>query len=60
MDDLDDQDHQEELSKDDLAVLRAFHDLEFSSADNSFPLETTPGTPLTNSIKNRPIRGISV
>src|SRR4249920_1625729 len=47
MDDLDGQDHQEELSKDDLAVLRAFHDLEFSTADNSFPLEITPGTSLT-------------
>src|SRR6266702_7944021 len=47
MDDLDTPDHQEELSKDDLAVLQAFHDLEFSTADNSFPLAATPETSLT-------------
>jgi len=48
MDDLDAQDHEEELSKDDLEVLRAFHDLEFATIDYSFPLETTPGTALKN------------
>ncbi len=48
MDDLDAQDHQEELSEDDLAVLRAFHELEFATTNDSFPLETTPGTALTN------------
>jgi len=42
MDDLDAPDHQEELSKDDLAVLQAFHDREFSTADNAFPLAATP------------------
>src|SRR5438094_2663648 len=47
MDDLDAPDHQEELSKDDLAVLRAFHDLESSTTDNSFPVEKTPETSLT-------------
>src|SRR6266480_5775833 len=46
MDDLDAPDHQEELSKDDLEVLRAFHDLEFPTADDSFPLEKTPETAL--------------
>ena len=46
MDDFDAQDHQEELSKDDLEVLRAFHDLEFSTTDDSFPLETMPGASL--------------
>ena len=43
MDDLDTQDHNEELSEDDLDVLQAFHDLEFSTTDDSFPLEITPG-----------------
>ncbi len=47
MDDLDSPDHQEELSKDDLEVLRAFHDLESSTADDSPLLETTPETSLT-------------
>jgi chemosensory pili system protein ChpA (sensor histidine kinase/response regulator) len=47
MDDLDAQDHQDELSKDDLEVLRTFHDLEFSTMDTSFPLETTASTDLT-------------
>jgi hypothetical protein len=47
MDDADTPDHQEELSKDDLEVLQAFHDLEFSTADNSFPVETTIETSLT-------------
>ncbi len=47
MDDFDAPDHQEELSKDDLEVLRAFHELEFSSANDSFPFETTPETSLT-------------
>jgi chemosensory pili system protein ChpA (sensor histidine kinase/response regulator) len=41
MDDLDTQDHHEDLSKDDLEVLQAFHDLEFSTTNNSFPLELT-------------------
>ena len=48
MDDLDTPDHQEELSKDDLAVLQAFHELEFSTADNSFPHAATPETSLTH------------
>jgi CheY-like chemotaxis protein len=48
MDDADTPDHQEELSKDDLAVLRAFHNLDFSTADNSSPLATTPETSLTH------------
>jgi chemosensory pili system protein ChpA (sensor histidine kinase/response regulator) len=43
MDDFDTQDHQEELSKDDLEVLRAFHTLEFSTTDDSFPNATTHG-----------------
>jgi chemosensory pili system protein ChpA (sensor histidine kinase/response regulator) len=47
MDDLDAQEDQEELSKDDLEVLRAFHDLDFSTTDDSFPHEATPGTDLT-------------
>ncbi len=46
MDDFDAQDHQEDLSQDDLEVLRAFHALEFSTADDSFPHETTPGASL--------------
>jgi chemosensory pili system protein ChpA (sensor histidine kinase/response regulator) len=50
MDDLDAQDQQEELSEDDLEVLRVFHDLEFATTDNSFPLESTPGTALTNQL----------
>ena len=58
MDDFDPQDHQEELSKDDLEVLRAFHALEFSTADDSFPHETTPGAPLIE--QNRSIRDISL
>ncbi len=48
MDDLDAQDHQEELSEDDLEVLRTFHDLEFTTADASFPHEAMPGTSLTH------------
>ncbi|MGZ6353716.1 MAG: response regulator [Ktedonobacteraceae bacterium] len=48
MDDLDTQDHHEELSKDDLEVLQAFHDLEFSTTDDSFPLELTLGTSPTD------------
>ncbi|MGZ6367381.1 MAG: response regulator [Ktedonobacteraceae bacterium] len=48
MDDLDTQDHHEELSKDDLEVLHAFHDLEFSTTDDSFPLELTLGTSPTD------------
>ena len=48
MDDLDTQDHNEELSEDDLDVLQAFHDLEFSTTDDSFPLEITPGAPSTD------------
>ncbi len=47
MDNSDAPDQQEELSKDDLEVLQTFHDLEFSTADDSFPLETTPETSLT-------------
>jgi chemotaxis protein histidine kinase CheA/ActR/RegA family two-component response regulator len=47
MDDLDAQHHQEELSKDDLEVLQTFHDLDFSTSDDSFPYEATPGTDLT-------------
>ncbi|HWZ20200.1 MAG TPA: response regulator [Ktedonobacteraceae bacterium] len=46
MDDFDTQDHQEELSKGDLEVLRAFHALEFSTPDDSFPHQTTPGASL--------------
>ena len=38
MDDLEAQDHQEELSEDDLEVLRAFHEHEFATTDDSFPL----------------------
>ena len=48
MDDLDTQDHNEELSEDDLDVLQAFHDLEFSTTDDSFPLEITPGASPTD------------
>ena len=48
MDDLDTQDHHEELSKDDLEVLQAFHDLEFSTIVDSFPLELTRGTSPTD------------
>ena len=48
MDDLDTQDHNEELSEDDLDVLQAFHDLEFSTTDDSFPLEITPGASSTD------------
>src|SRR5260370_34939999 len=48
MDDLDSPDHQEELSKDDLEVLRAFHDLEeFTTSDDSFPQETTQEISIT-------------
>ena len=47
MDDLDAQDHQEDLSEDDLGVLHAFHDLEFSAIDDLYPLETTSGTAFT-------------
>jgi len=43
MDDLDAPGHQEGLSKDDLEVLQAFHDLEFTTTDDSFLIETTPG-----------------
>lgn len=48
MDDSDTQDQSEELSKDDLAVLEAFHHLEFPTTDDSFPLETTPEASLTH------------
>src|SRR6266851_4661012 len=49
MDDLDSPDHQEELSKDDQEVLRAFHDLEESTTSNdSFPQKTTPEISTTN------------
>jgi len=48
MDDLDTQDHDEELSKDDLDVLQAFHDLEFSTTDEAFPLEIKPGASPTD------------
>ena len=48
MDDFDTQDHQEELSKDDLEVLRAFHALEFSTTDDSFSNETAPGASLVH------------
>src|SRR5271169_2394093 len=48
MDDLDAPDHPEELSKDDLEVLQAFHDFEFSTADHLSPLTTTPETSLTH------------
>ena len=48
MDDLDTRDHHEELSKGDLEVLQAFHDLEFSTTDDSFPLELTLGTSPTD------------
>jgi chemotaxis protein histidine kinase CheA/ActR/RegA family two-component response regulator len=48
MDDLDDQDHPEKLSEDDQEVLRAFHDLESATTDDSFPLETSPVAALTN------------
>jgi chemosensory pili system protein ChpA (sensor histidine kinase/response regulator) len=47
MDDLDAQNHQEELSEDDLGVLHAFHDFEFSAVNDPFPLETTSGNALT-------------
>jgi chemosensory pili system protein ChpA (sensor histidine kinase/response regulator) len=48
MDELDAPNHQEELSKDDLEVLRAFHDLEgTTSSDNSLPQETTPEISIT-------------
>ena len=47
MDDLDTQDHHEELSKDDLEVLQAFHDLEFSARDDSFPIELAQGASST-------------
>jgi hypothetical protein len=48
MDDLDSPDHQEELSKDDQEVLRAFHDLEESTTSNdSFPQETTQEISIT-------------
>ena len=47
MDDLDAQDHQEELSEDDLGVLHVFHELEFSAVNDPFPLETTSGNALT-------------
>ena len=48
MDDLDTQDHNEELSEDDLDVLQAFHDLEFSTTDDSFPREIMPGASPTD------------
>ena len=48
MDDLDSPDHQEELSKDDQEVLRAFHDLEESTTSNdSFPQAAAPVTSIT-------------
>jgi chemosensory pili system protein ChpA (sensor histidine kinase/response regulator) len=48
MNDLGTQGHDEELSKDDLEVLQAFHNLESSTTDDSFPLEITPGNSLTD------------
>jgi chemosensory pili system protein ChpA (sensor histidine kinase/response regulator) len=50
MDDLDAQDHQEELTENDREVLRAFHDLEFATTEDSLHLETTPGAALTNQL----------
>src|SRR6266851_5561283 len=48
MDDFDSPDHQEELSKDDQEVLRAFHDLEESTTSNdSFPQAAAPVTSIT-------------
>ena len=60
MDDLDTQDSQEELSKDDLEVLQAFHDLEFSTTDDSFPREHNTRGLLSRINQSRPIRGISI
>src|SRR5712692_10060316 len=49
MDDFDSPDHQEELSKEDMEVLQAFHDLEESiTSDDSFPQKTTPEISTTN------------
>lgn len=48
MDDFDTQSHKEELSHEELEVLQAFHDLEFSTTDSETSFETRHGTALTN------------